>query len=104
MIHLIRDKVTPEQLHEMLEQYPVEQYIKLAVDVEEGIAVGGGEMHYECEEVLLDKGGSIQRNIWGAGWFGRLRKFGTTPTLTFDRPTTAATRFKTQLRAKKLER
>jgi hypothetical protein len=74
MIHTIREKVTSEQLREMLERYPVEQYIKLAVDVEEGIAVGGGEMHYECEEVLLDDEGSKQRNVWGAGWLWQTKE------------------------------
>ncbi len=74
MILTIREKVTPEQLRQMLEQYRAEQYIKLAVDIEEGIAVGGGEMHYECEEVLLDKEGSKQPNVWGAGWFWQTRE------------------------------
>lgn len=51
----------------MLEVYSAEGYVKLAVDVEQRIAVGGAEMHYECEEVLLEEG-SKQSDVWGAGW------------------------------------
>lgn len=28
---------------------------------------GGGEMHADCEEILLDDG-SMQEDIWGADW------------------------------------
>lgn len=73
MILIIRKKATPEQLREMLERYPAEGYIKLAVDIEQGIAVGGAEMHYECEEVLLEEG-SKQRDVWGAGWLWQTRE------------------------------
>lgn len=43
-------------------------YIKLAVDVERGILAGGGELHAECESVLLEDG-SRQENVWGADWY-----------------------------------
>jgi hypothetical protein len=42
-------------------------YIKMAVDVERGILAGGGELHTDCEAMLLDNG-SRQDNIWGASW------------------------------------
>ena len=42
-------------------------YIKLAVDIERNILAGGGEMHSDCEFVLLNDG-SRQENIWGAGF------------------------------------
>lgn len=45
----------------------------MAVDVEQKIAAGGAEMHYECEEVLLEAG-SKQRNIWRVGWFWQTRE------------------------------
>jgi Protein of unknown function (DUF5674) len=73
MIHIIRERATKEQLQEMLEIYKEENYIKLAVDVELGIAAGGGEMHYECEEVLLEAG-SKQQNVWGAGWLWQTKE------------------------------
>lgn len=68
-ILIIRQKVTPEQLRAMLEVYPDDKYVKLAVDLEQEIVVGGGIMHYECEEVLLEQAGSKQSNVWGAGWY-----------------------------------
>ena len=42
-------------------------YIKLAVDVEQRILAGGGELHADCEAVLISHG-SKQENIWGANW------------------------------------
>ena len=43
-------------------------YIKLAVDVERRIRFGGGELHTDCELILLDDG-SEQAIIWGADWY-----------------------------------
>jgi RNA recognition motif-containing protein len=73
MIHLIRERATKEQMQEMLEVYKEVEYIKLAVDVEQGVAAGGAEMHYECEEVLLESG-SQQNDVWGAGWYWQTKK------------------------------
>ena len=42
-------------------------YIKTVVDVREQILAGGGEMHSDCEAILLDNG-SQQMDIWGASW------------------------------------
>ncbi len=65
MIYIIRDRATPEQTAEMLAT--LQTYIKLAVDIEQGILAGGGEMHADCERALLDSG-SQQAAIWGADW------------------------------------
>ncbi len=73
MIHLIRERATKKQIQEMLQVYLAENYIKLAVDVELEIAAGGGEMHYECEEVLLEAG-SEQKHVWGAGWLWQTKE------------------------------
>lgn len=64
-IHLLRDHVTPEQVAEMLEA--LDNYIKLAVDIEKNTAAGGGTMHRDGEAVLLEDG-SRQEDIWGADW------------------------------------
>ena len=64
-IHLISSKAKPEQIEDMLQS--LESYIKLAVDVERDILAGGGSLHADCEEVLLNDG-SIQENVWGADW------------------------------------
>ena len=42
-------------------------YIKLAVDIRKDVLAGGGEMHADCELVLLDNG-SRQEDIWGTDW------------------------------------
>ena len=73
MIHIICERATKEQMQEMLEFYAAENYIKLAVDIELGIVAGGGEMHYECEEVLLEAG-SKQQDIWRAGWLWQTKE------------------------------
>jgi len=65
LIHIIRERGTPEQMKDMLEM--LETYVKLAVDIESGILAGGGAMHADCESVLLDDG-SKQEFIWGADW------------------------------------
>lgn len=65
MIYIIRDKATPTQIKEMLEM--LQEYIKLAVDIDNKILAGGGAMHADCEAVLLEDG-SQQEFIWGADW------------------------------------
>jgi len=63
VIHIIRTHATPDQMNDMLKALCT--YIKLAVDVRQGILAGGGLMHADCEAVLLDNG-SLQEDIWGA--------------------------------------
>lgn len=43
-------------------------YIKLAVDVERKVLAGGGELHADCELILLEDG-SEPATIWGADWY-----------------------------------
>lgn len=56
MIHLLRGRATKQQAIEMLEVIPI--YIKLAVDIKREIIVGGGEVHADCELLLLNDGSS----------------------------------------------
>ena len=65
MIHCIRSRATRQQMDEMLESLRV--YVKVAVDIRQGILAGGGVLHADCEAVLLDEG-SRQEEIWGADW------------------------------------
>ena len=65
MIHLIREPATADQLREMLESLSV--YIKVAVDIRQGIIAGGGILHADCEADLLEAG-CRQEDIWGADW------------------------------------
>ncbi len=66
MIHVVRDRASSIELHDMLEA--LQTYVKVAVDVRRQVLAGGGEMHADCEAVLLEDG-SAQEDIWGADWF-----------------------------------
>ncbi len=72
MILIIREAVTPEQINQMTEWFG-SNFIKLAVDVEQEILAGGGELHSDCEQALLEEG-SQQVNVWGADWHPESRK------------------------------
>ncbi len=74
MILIIREQATPEQIEQMPETY-VGLMIKLAVDVEKEILAGGGELHADCEQTLLEDG-SQQENVWGADWYPEVRRVG----------------------------
>jgi hypothetical protein len=65
MIHIIRERATPQQIQEMLQD--LDTYIKLAVDIDREMLAGGGTLHADCEAVLLEDG-SQQATIWGADW------------------------------------
>jgi len=65
MVLILTAQATPEQVAEMLQVFGT--YIKLAVDVEREVVAGGGELHYDCEQALLDDG-SRQADVWGADW------------------------------------
>ncbi|MEH2228261.1 MAG: DUF5674 family protein [Nostoc sp.] len=65
MILLLRERATPEQLELMLLQHKF--YIRTAVDIERRVLVGGGGLHADCEEKLLDDG-SRQQDIWAASF------------------------------------
>ncbi len=74
MILIIREQATPEQIEQMAETY-VGLMIKLAVDIEQEILAGGGELHADCEQILLENG-SQQENVWGADWYPEVRRVG----------------------------
>ena len=66
MMLIVSQRATPEEMRQMLEALGI--YIKLAVDIERCLLVGGGELHADCEQRLLASG-SQQANIWGANWY-----------------------------------
>jgi hypothetical protein len=65
VIHIVRHRATPTMVSEMLQS--LDSYVKLAVDVRRAVLAGGGELHADCEQVLLEDG-SRQEDIWGADW------------------------------------
>ena len=71
MVHLITAKVDRKKILEMLEF--LDDYIKVAVDINEGVLAGGGIMHADCETILLQNG-SKQENIWGADWHPQAKR------------------------------
>jgi len=65
MIVIAGNAVTASQASEMLQA--LGSYVKLAVDVERELVAGGGELHADCEQALIEDG-SRQDDIWGADW------------------------------------
>jgi hypothetical protein len=65
VIHIVRHRATPTMMSDMLQS--LSSYVKLAVDVRRKVLAGGGELHADCEQVLLEDG-SRQEDIWGADW------------------------------------
>ncbi len=66
MIYILQNQPTPEQIKDMLQQY--ETMIKIVVDIRRRTLAGGGEMHSDCEAVLLENS-SEQDDLWGANWY-----------------------------------
>jgi hypothetical protein len=66
MIQILHSRATPEQMRSMLEALGI--YVKLVVDIEHNVLAGGGELHADCEKVLL-RNGSRQADLWGADWY-----------------------------------
>ena len=65
MILVLRERATPQQIELLLQQHKF--YIKTAVDIERRVLIGGGDLHYDCEQALLGDG-SRQENIWAASF------------------------------------
>jgi hypothetical protein len=57
-------KPTKKEIEMMSYQYG--SYIKVVVDIEKQILCGGGAMHYDDEQLLLESG-CKQENLWGGG-------------------------------------
>ena len=66
MIHVLKELASSTQINEMLQEY--DKMIKIVVDIRRRVLSGGGEMHSDCESVLLEDG-SEQDDLWGANWY-----------------------------------
>jgi hypothetical protein len=64
MIIILTTLATPGQVQKMREEFG--DYIKVVVDVEKEILAGGGRLHADCEQKLLEQG-SRQSDLWGGG-------------------------------------
>lgn len=61
---LVKNKVTPTDLAKATQDYG--NYLKVVVDVDNGLMAIGGAWHADAEKLLLQKG-SRQANLWGGG-------------------------------------
>lgn len=66
-IIIVRDRIDPDQLRRLVRLF-FEDMVKYVVDVEEGIAAVGGELHADAEARLLEIG-CEQQNLWGANYY-----------------------------------
>lgn len=64
MIVITHQKATEEQIQQMLEDF--ESYIKVVIDIDNKILAGGGDRHFDAEQLLLAQG-SNQSSLWGGG-------------------------------------
>ena len=65
-IIILRDEPTREDIRKSREEHP--DYIKITADVDQKVLAISGEYHADAEKVLLEKYGSLQKNIWGGGY------------------------------------
>lgn len=72
-ILIVREPTALSRIMEMRAEFG--SVIKLAVDLEREILAGGGELHADCEQALLDDG-SKQEDIWGGDWYPDLAEVG----------------------------
>jgi len=66
-IEIIKEKVPLNHIRE-LARATFGDMVKIVVDVGQKIMAAGGEMHADCEEILL-KDGSKPENLWGANLY-----------------------------------
>jgi hypothetical protein len=64
---LLERRIEPATLRRLVERH-FEDMVKYVVDVEQGIAAVGGELHAD-EEALLLEHGSRQEDLWGANYY-----------------------------------
>ncbi|TSC78519.1 MAG: hypothetical protein G01um101433_184 [Parcubacteria group bacterium Gr01-1014_33] len=62
-IEIIKNQISKSALSDIAKNQ-FGDFVKAAVDVEKEIMAIGGELHADCEAVLLEEG-SRQENVWG---------------------------------------
>ena len=66
VIVVIGDKPSREDIKRAREEYT--EYIKITADIEQEIVAIGGEYHADAEQILAEKYGSLNANVWGGGY------------------------------------
>lgn len=64
MILILHKHATKDEIKKMAKDF--EGFIKVVVDIEKNIVAGGGERHFDAEQMLLTEG-SNQSDLWGGG-------------------------------------
>ncbi len=62
---IIQKKASKIEIEDLAKHF--DGYIKVVVDIEKEILSGGGDRHFDNEQILL-KNGSLQKNLWGGGF------------------------------------
>ena len=66
-ILILKEKISPEKLQELCDEY-FGTFVKFVADIKREIIAIGGELHADAEAELIN-GGSEQQNIWGANFY-----------------------------------
>jgi len=74
-IVILGKTLTAEDLRKAREEY--REYIKITLDIKEGIVAVGGEYHADAEQLLMKQYGCKQRDIWGGGYNFQTHQFET---------------------------
>lgn len=67
-IEIIKEKITRERLKDVAKQI-FGDFVKAAVDIEQGIMAIGGELHADLELELVEKCSSKRENTWGVNLY-----------------------------------
>jgi hypothetical protein len=62
---IIRNKASKAEMQDLAKHF--DGYIKVVVDIKKEILSGGGDRHFDEEQILL-KDGSLQKDLWGGGF------------------------------------
>jgi len=64
MVVILKNRATKGELTKLAKHF--HGYIKVVVDVKEGILAGGTDRHFDQKQILLSRG-SKQDSVWGGG-------------------------------------
>lgn len=66
-IVVLSSKIEPAELARLVGD-PFEDMVKFVVDIEQGVAAVGGELHADAQDILIERG-SRQESVWGGNYF-----------------------------------
>jgi hypothetical protein len=63
-IKIVKDSITRDEISKIAED-GFGDFVKVVVDIKQGIMAVGGELHADAEVALVEQCGSKRENIWG---------------------------------------